>query len=300
LECATNFVTAPEVDDSNVPTDTLLWGYAAEKTRLLGPSGNVVATDERKLPTALEGGGGLGTLPVLIPREPLEPNADYTIEIDGSGDQAPPRRIVFSTGAGPTDAAPPLPLLLSSEPRTGVDYYGAFRAVSLTFDFDGILIGDTGQLGEVASIDALFAQADAALADPNDEALPKIQWISRSESLFVGIAACGVWPLGAADSELGRFGVLDRAGNFSGWVSVPLDLPSRADAEAEREAQRNLNVQQGRPSACSLGLPGGNGAGERSRGGLFALAVGLAVTGARRARRAAGTASRRARFTTRA
>lgn len=292
LQCATNWVTTPESEQTNVPTDTLLWGYAQAGTRLLGPSGNGVAVDERKLPIAAWSGVP-GIFPVLVPREPLEPNADYTIELRSPGDPTPPRRIVFTTGEGPTGSAPELPVLLSSEPRAGAGYwdYSLVRVVALSFDFDGILIGDTGQLGDIATIDALFEQGDANLADWNGEDVPMIQWASRAESVWAGISDCVVWPAGASDSELGRFGVLDMAGNFSGWTSVPLELPSLAEAQsaaaADREAQRNLNVQQGRPNACSLELPGGSDAGrrERPRGDLLALAFGLVAAGVRRARR---------------
>lgn len=55
---------------------------------------------------------------------------------------------------------------------------------------------------------------------------------------------CGVWPPYASDSELGRFGVLDLAGNFSGWASVPLELPSLADAQAAAVAEREANPQR--------------------------------------------------------
>jgi hypothetical protein len=292
LTCATNVVTAPEESATNVPTDTLIWGYPERLTRLLAPSGIAVAMDERLLPITVEYSGA-GTLPVLVPRETLEPNADYTIELR---DHFPARRIVFTTGAGPTSGAPALPVLLSSEPRVGASDYTTTvaRGVSLTFDFDGILIGDTGQLGSIATIEALFEQGDANLAALDGAALPLIQWVSRSESLWAGISDCGVWPRGASDSELARFGVLDLAGNFSGWASVTLELPSRAEAEvaaaADLEARRNLNVQQGRPSACSLHLSAGNGPrpSEAARVDLLALAVGLVAAGARRARRLAG------------
>ncbi|HTV18948.1 MAG TPA: hypothetical protein VMG12_09765, partial [Polyangiaceae bacterium] len=71
-----------------------------------------------------------------------------------------------------------------------------------------------------------------------------------------------------SDTASGRFGVLDLAGNFSGWVSVPLELPSLAEVdaavaeehlagEAEGNVQSSLNVQQGRPPACSLRAVGG-------------------------------------------
>jgi hypothetical protein len=295
LTCATNVVTAPEESATNVPTDTLIWGYPEGLTRLLAPSGNAVAMDERLLPITVEG-GGVGILPVLVPRETLEPNADYTIELDYPGDEFPARRIVFSTGAGSTSGAPALPVLLSSEPSVGTRGFttAVGRGVSLTFDFDGILIGDTGQLGSIATIEALFEQGDANLAALDGAALPLIQWVSRSESLWAGISDCAVWPRGASDSEVARFGVLDLAGNFSGWASVTLELPSRAEAEvaaaADREARRNLNVQQGRPSACSLHLSAGNGSRPSGAAGvdLLALAVGLVAAGARRARRLAG------------
>jgi hypothetical protein len=294
LTCATNVVSAPEASETNVPTNTLIWGYPEDVTRLLAPSGNTVAMDERKLPITSDGSSP-GLLPVLVPRETLEPNADYTIELDYSGDEFPPQRVVFSTGAGPTSGAPTLPVLLSSEPRAGAGAYATTvaRGVSLRFDFDGILIGDTGQLGSIATIDALFEQGDANLADLDGAALPMIQWVSSSDSVWAGISDCAVWPRGASDSELARFGVLDLAGNFSGWTSVPLELPSRSEAElaaaADLEARRNLNVQQGRPSACSLHLPAGNGArpSEAVRVELLALAFGLVAAGVRRARRLA-------------
>lgn len=309
FECDSNVVTAPKADETNVPTNTLLWGYSGGTTRLIGPSEDVVAMDERRLPIAISGGVP-GTFPVLIPRAPLEPNADYRIELQSS-ERDDSTGFIFTTGPGPASAAPALPVLLSSEPSVGLGALSVRRGVSLGFDFDGILIGDMGELGAIASIDALLTQGDANLAaferafadggyegqayadliEPSAAALPMIQWVARGESLFAGYSDCGVWPRGASDSELARFGVLDLAGHFSGWASVPLELPSAAEAEtvaaAEREARRVHNVQQGRPSACSLELPGDDreGSSERSRAGLLALAFGVVATGARRARR---------------
>ena len=229
------------------------------------------------------GPGSLGVLPVLVPREPLEPNADYTIMMDYGGG-FPTDRSVFTTGAGPASGAPALPVLLSSERSMGGSMYGITRGLSLTFGFDGILIGDTGQLGDALDLDALFEAGDRIVTETDYDALPIIQWVARDASVFAGISPCGVWPHDASDTALGRFGVLDLAGRFSGWLEVPLELPSQEEAEpvaaAQLEARKRRNVQQGRPPACSVGVPGDRNPSRREPSLRGLLALGLALTAA--------------------
>lgn len=305
LTCGANIVSAPAAGETDVPTNTLIWGWgylSSQSARLLGPSGEVVAIDKRILPVS-EGAGYLGRLPVLVPREPLEPNAEYTIVVDHGAAYAPSRS-TFTTGAGPVSGAPALPELLSSERSVGGGGWGLTRGLTHTFAFEGILIGDTGQLGDSPDLDALFEageRLDRLVAEPSDDddALPFIPWVARTESVFTGISPCGVWPRGASEAELGRFGVLDLAGHFSGWIEVPIELPSQEEAEraaAEQQLETpngDLNVQHGRPPACSIGRLDGSaaGRGDASLGGLLALGLALAAAGGRRAWRRPHSAS---------
>lgn len=239
LTCGTNSVNAYPLGQEDVPTNTLLWGYPAAATRLLGPAGEVIPTDER----ALVIGGYFGTrwtVSVLVPGSILQPNARYTIEVE-SEDDAPLALHEFVTAGGPASTTPELPTLVSTEPHVGAFWASLTPARWTSLQFQGIgsegllLIGFGGgaQSDELASL----ATLDDILIDgpPSAEAIaqaPLVQWISDSGDLDVGITDCTLWPEGAPDTLTGRFGALDIAGNFSGWVDVPLELPSAAEAQA--------------------------------------------------------------------
>ncbi len=294
LSCAGNVPYAPWPDQADVPTDARLWGYPAENTRLLGPSGEVVPMDALAFRYA-ELSSARALASILVPRDSLEPNARYTVDVDyGGGNE--PWRVSFVTGAGPAGLAPVPPTLLSSEQGMGSFFDSSRASRWLTLQFEGvrerglILIGDTadrdrGGLPELPSIDQ-FLVDDTTL--PLETLLegPRLEWASTNESLSLGRSDCLIWPDGAGDALDARFGLFDLAGNFSGWVDVLLELPSAAEAQAVADAQRGTaadsNVLQGRPSACSMTSTPAGGAGSL---GALTLSLGLVALELRRLRR---------------
>jgi hypothetical protein len=234
LTCGTNLALAPVEGDVGVPTDALLWGYGgSSSTRLLGPGGEVVPTDDRAVPIAVPP-VGYYAMGVLAPLEPLTPNTSYTVEVDhnaGSEDAPPFIELVhFTTGAGPTSAPPPVPVLVDSLSHAGAGFYQVTRAVELKFEHQGILIGDTGGLGAVSSVEDLFYPGTIPTEDDDTR---RIEWATTTGFVWVGKGDCSIWPEGASDRENARFGVLDIAGNFSGWMETEIELPSEAEAQAQ-------------------------------------------------------------------
>jgi hypothetical protein len=232
LSCATNEVRAPRGGESAVPTNAMLWGYETSFARLRGPDGEIVPVETRAIPVAHFAGDWFSTS-VLAPLQPLTPNANYTIEVNYD---APQRGVElhFSTGSGPTSSLPALPTLLDTTTRTGQTFdLGISRFLELTFEHEGILIGDAGGLGVVSSAADLFF--DGTSLDGDDDKTPRVEWVEATSRLDVGVGDCMVWPEGAGDRQNARFGVLDLAGNFSGWVDTELELPSEAEALAGLE-----------------------------------------------------------------
>jgi hypothetical protein len=288
LTCAIPGAYVPRAGSLDVPTDTLLWGFPGASARLLGPSGEEVPLDERTFavtgPAVIR--GEPVTVPVLVPRVALEPDAAYTIEIQYGTEAA--QRIEFHTGEGPASEPPALPVLVSSEPRMTLGWdVQPSRWLELQFEYDHILVGDVGGLGPFASVDELFIEGPGVAQKASSEP-SMFTWITSADGLSVGRGDCISWPQGAPDTQSARFGSLDLAGNFSGWVDVPLELPSEEEARAVLGLDPAGNppsppVESSGPSACGLaGPPVPRGTGVFS---VFALAVGLTLAGARRARR---------------
>jgi hypothetical protein len=206
-----------------VPTNTLLWSYAQSNesvtSRLIGPDGEI-PLEEREV--AIAPLPGL-RLPALAPLAELAPATPYTIETTRYNSGSPPaditEKVTFTTGPGPAsdDATPTLPAVVASKPATGAGYYGGpTRWVSLEFaPHAGILIGEGRDLesGQMA------------------------WWLGSSNTLRIGVTDCSNWPEGAGDRIDGRFGVLDGAGNFSGWMEMSVEIPSDAEAVAALRAQ---------------------------------------------------------------
>jgi hypothetical protein len=307
LSCRGDFWRLPDTGAVDVPTNTLLWGYRARDARLLGPSGDVVDVEERELVI-----GALGGVTVLVPDAELQPNAEYSIDIDSTSDPAVvEERIRFRTASGPATTPPLPPTLVTSETRTGTSWIGSASRYQ-TLHFEGIVEGQLALLGDVADPSDAGAAALGSLASVrellvlrDDGRGPVLDWLSDRPTLSVGVGDCAAWPEGAADRQDARFGSFDLAGNFSGWIDVPLDLPSRevALANAEREraererqeaeaAQRNLQEPRSAIANCSTVVPTaarrhGNAAGLSLVLGLVAAAV------RRRAGRSLCTWSRR-------
>jgi hypothetical protein len=289
LSCASPGAYVPKAGSVDVPTDTLLWGFPASLTRLLGPSGLELPLEERSFavsgPAVIDGQPVI--VPVLIPRAALEPGTAYTIEVRYGPEEV--QFIEFETGEGAASAPPALPVLVSSEPRMSLGWeVQPSRWLELRFEHDHILVGDVGGLGPFVSVKDLFTEERAAAQTASGERRT-FTWITSGDELAVGRGDCISWPTGA-DTQSARFGVLDLAGNFSGWVDVPLELPSEAEAWAvlgldPAGGPQSPPVERAGPSACSLaavGAPVPRGTGFFT---LLALGVGLALTGARRARR---------------
>lgn len=289
--CNSKLVHAPRHGQENVPTDTLLWGYSADSTRLLGPSGEVIPIEERALVVSYLP----VNIPVLDPSRSLQPNTAYAIELDfGYG----PTVTEFVTGAGPAEAPPARPALATSEPRVGGGGGRPYRWLDLDFEpADGALLVGTVQAPEVASIRELLLEAppsDAAVA-----AAPKVELLSDYGGVSVGIADCAIWPDEAPDSLAAQFGAFDLAGTFSGWVDVPLELPSEAEAQAAADAENaayaaaeqaardlraaNLAKLEAASHRGGCAMTAASASGD-SPLAMLSLALGVALTAARRKR----------------
>lgn len=307
LSCASNSFQGPVDGAVGVPTNTLLWSYGrfggASRARLIGPAGEV-QTEERYMPVAIDGYGQGTNFPVLVPSVELEPNTQYAIESARAGDGSI-ERSRFTTGAGPSDVAPPLPVLVSKEAGAGRSWLGgANRWNTLEFAHTGILIGDIGgALGDVTSADDMLLAEDAGfVAIEVDANTPIVRWLTTSTTLSVGVGDCLIWPEGAEDRQDARFGVLDLAGNFSGWAPEELVLPSAqeaqgiVDAELAREdelaaadlesrTQGDLRRREGlSPLRCAVERPGSSAGG---RSAMTCLALGAALAALGRSRRRA-------------
>lgn len=250
LTCGTNTVNAYPLGQEDVPTNTLLWGYSAATARLLGPAGEAIPMEER----ALVIGGYLGTrwtVSVLVPDSILQPNARYTVEIE-SGNDEPLTRHEFVTAAGPASTTPAVPTLVSTEPHVGTFWSSLTPARWTELQFqdirrEGLIVIGIADAAE-GDAHASLATLEDILIDgpPSAEAIaqaPLVQWISDGDFLSVGITDCVLWPDGAPDTLTSRFGTLDLAGNFSGWVDVPLELPSAAEAQAVADERAESYAQ---------------------------------------------------------
>jgi hypothetical protein len=272
LSCDAGYPQLPRDGAVDVPTNAVLWGHFAEVDRLLGPSGEAVDVEPHSLrnewAVALE---------VLIPRVPLQPKTDYIIERQYPDSPYPPERTTFRTGAGPSESRPAPPTLIAVEPGVGSTWLsGPGRWLHL--ELGGVaeqqfLIGDIPDVGapdgndplaDLASLQELLV-AEPARAQVSSVG-PVVEWLFRSGSVDVGLADCTFWPSGVADRQDARFGVVDLVGNFSGWLDVPIELPSDEEAQAAAEAERaateaeaaERNVQEPRSALanCSAAAPG--------------------------------------------
>jgi hypothetical protein len=152
-----------------------------------------------------------------------------------------------------------------------------------------MLVADDGGAESLEASDGWLIEAskvEAAL----EASGPAIVWITGGNTLSMGISDCLLWPQGAGDRIDARFGLLDVAGNFSGWVESPIEIPSAAEAQATADAEATAEARAQNPprnfwghreGSCALDAP----IPSRGPGALLAsLAFGLAVVAARRAR----------------
>lgn len=283
LTCAGNFVEVPVDGEQDVPTNTLIWTHGrfggADAARLIGPDGEV-PVDERFMPVAIAPGEGTN-FPVLVPRAELQPSTRYAIEVVYDNPESEPvtERRWFTTGTGPAAEAPPPPELVSIEPGAGNGWLGTSRWLSLGFEAQGrLLIADTAAgLGDVSSARDLFVEEGAFESVELTPSTRVVRWLSAAgEVLPVGRGDCLIWPEDGSDRQSARFGALDHAGNFSGWISAELELPSSEEAsaliaaqeeEARAQAEEVAELRQRPPrdsglfanhnTGCSLAMKGG-------------------------------------------
>jgi hypothetical protein len=261
LSCELDTPRFPQEGATAVPTNAVLLGYGYNSSeRLRGPDGEEVPVERRSVRAPFYATPTLSGLPVLVPLEELEPDSVYRIEVDENarwGIAEPSlRQIVFATGPGPSVAPPPLPVLIGAEPHVGRGFDGPGRSIRLEFAHQGLLITDLGSFGPVTSVDDLFLDPTASADDPVSSR--RLEWVTTDQGLSVGYGDCLSWPSMAGERENARFGVLDLAGNFSGWVDVELVLPSREEAEAAAQAQQAAGLKklygkrEGRPPVCTF------------------------------------------------
>lgn len=300
LSCGPSHVNAPADEATGVPTNTLLWGFgqyeAMPQGRLFGPDGEV-PLDERSLPIARDA-LSVSHMPVLVPQFELRPNTRYQFLMDGirpDADEVPPFQVEFTTGAGPSRSLPTLPELLSSEPgsfveSTGSGYQVVHRWLDLQFrEHAGILIGDAGELASVSSVAELLLPTPSASEHERAPGERALYWATTRDEMSVGVGSCLIWPDLAQDHREARFGVLDLAGNFSGWsepmaLALPFPEEVAAPAATESTAAPPIDVTAPLPapapaqsSGCGLALPRSSTA----PGSWLALALGVALASAR-------------------
>lgn len=310
LSCGPSHVNAPADEATGVPTNTLLWGFgqyeAMPQGRLFGPDGEV-PLDERSLPFARDT-LSVSRMPVLVPRFELQPNTRYQFLMDGvspDADEVPPFQVDFTTGAGPSRSVPAVPALLSSESGSFVEttrsgYQVVERWLDLQFQqHAGILIGDAGELATVTSLAELLLPAPSASERERAPGERALYWVTTREEMSVGVGSCLIWPDTAQDRREARFGLLDLAGNFSGWsepLTLTLPFPEEADAPAPTESTDAPPIDVAAPlpapaparsSGCALSLPGS----PTAPGSWLALGVALACARLRRSALRRGVAA---------
>ncbi len=307
LTCGTNDILAPAHGATNVPTNTLIWAHGgADRTHLVSDTGEV-PVEERFLPVAMELGAAVppptAYVPLLRPLQDLEPDSRYSVVLDldqdGDGKVDGTESITFETGSGPTTEPPRPARLMSNTPgasRSGEGPYTLDRWVELEFEHAGILIGDSSrELGDVASIhDVSEASGSSRAWREVAPGTPLVRWMSMDPTVSAGFGPCIVWPERPwpevdLPRQSARFGVMDLAGNFSGWSSdIVLELPSlaaaeqmAAEAEADRQAEREAALPGSQRSSkdhnCALGV-----ATPREHRGSIVTALGMALIAARR------------------
>jgi hypothetical protein len=309
LSCAVFWSEAPVEGAQGVPTNTLIWGYgrsAENHMQLVGPQGSVPL---RELFLPVVAYSTVTHYPVLEPLEDLEPGASYWLEWSYPGvEPGELSRVSFTTGAGPWTMPPPVPELIATEADVGSTWFGSVsRAVQLDFEHQGFLVGDAdGALGDVSSLADLLLTADEIGDDPYaeqplNEASRAASVLTTAQSVWMGFGDCLSWPLSGHDQHQARFGSLDLAGNFSGFLPpTEVALVPQAEAQALVDRQtaeqgaeeadlaeaRNERLRQsrdGRQASAGCGIAPWRA---HRRGDFWAaLAVGSAISLFRRRRR---------------
>ena len=173
------------------------------------------------------------------------------------------------------------------QPFVGSGWLGVNRTLSLELPHGGILIGESGgALDDVASLDDLLASPDAGFVSVDaSPTSPIVRWATTDSVLSVGLGDCVVWPSSEA-AATARFGVLDLAGNFSGW-GEPVDLelpftppPDTFSSDVDTTGEPSVGATSD-ASGCQLGHAAAD-AGSRAGYLLGGLVAGALARGRRR------------------
>jgi MYXO-CTERM domain-containing protein len=269
--CGPPYLQEPRPGATDVPVNTKIWylppGPRIGATfRLEGPAGDaamdmtVVSPGARFAPFT----GGF----VFTPRQPLTPGATYRflVCVDGNcqGDQG------FTVGSRRLDSAAlprelsRQPLFISGDPRSSCGP-AAIQLINFKFEWDGIaLLADVdgdNHFSPVTFQDLLLHTATRAAGQ------------GLNGELGLGLAPCSDWPRDASGNPVLnprlRFGVLDIAGNFSGWtmpeqVSLPtMPVPDGGSADtaapvapdASAPADAALTPDAGAPPGADASAP---------------------------------------------
>lgn len=191
------------------------------------------------------------------PEAPLQVGASYSLE-PGEHSRPAGRRSVRVVAAIEAMPAPPELLSIDYQVR-GESAVARFRFA----DFDGLLLKDLGAQGQpsLAAVDVSRVAADVA---------PELELLK--EPCRENFAA----QPGA--STMLRFGVLDLAGNFSGWSETAAVQFPTGDTEFSAPSSSEEEEQGGNDGGCSLRGP------VRSRPALLGALLMAGVALVRRSR----------------
>lgn len=211
--CAMGLYVASPADGAVVPANARVfvgdgWRYELQEEgatlTLHDGDGAVVATQRSVIEV------GLGKLFVLTPDVPLTDGASYEVRVNDT------RALQFTASAQVLDEAPSLPRVLE---RDGDVYYGS----------------GGGDCGDSFSVSWTLSAAGALLLVDRDRTttfdpstltgrVASLREINPTGPTLAGLgrSGCGSsWKEAAPGAEVGaRFGVLDAAGNFSGWSEI--------------------------------------------------------------------------------
>jgi hypothetical protein len=235
--CALSTIIEPPDGATDVPTNAKIW-YAPSTElrpgtsfRLQGPAGEV-PLDQQAIPPSLDGRKGS----VFTPRTPLTPGAGYNFVVCAVSGRCE-TTLSFTVGSHRLDSAA-LPKERSRSsfyvPGLAETGYCASRRTQLinfTFDWEGIAL--------LADVDGDNAFSPAALEDLFEHTTFKhgnnFDLRDVSPMISVGNSYCVNGPYAnrsISPTPRVRFGVLDIAGNFSGWTPAEqVTLPTAPDID---------------------------------------------------------------------
>jgi hypothetical protein len=286
LSCDANGIEAPEDGATDVALNVRLWAHGrfggGSAARLYGPEGEV-ALDERFFLVAISESEGT-PFPLSTPSQLLLPETEYRIEVDyppafDDGSVTTESKH-FRTGSRVLTDPPSLPSLTGVTPVVADGPFLGRRGLDLSFDHQGILVGDpNGLLVSVRSVQDLLLGEDATFqALPIDAASRVLRWATLDPVLSVGLGDCVLWP-DRVERHEARFGVFDLAGNFSGWSedATVLQLPDAspgAPPELQVPSAGDPDPLASHPASSSCSMqPHARGRGASAREALALAAL---------------------------